>query len=565
MPAIRRVIVGILAVLLPAVAAQWGGAGSDRPSEEETLQRAERAIHRPAGADAAGKPASADPSGSGRIRLKVIDAETGGPVFCRVNVVGSDGNYYEPADNPLAPWSLHRQGNRDGKGPFRYYGWFFYSDGTCEVAVPPGRARIEVWKGFEYAPAVAHAEVGAGDSANVRVKLRRAVDMAGRGWHSGDTHIHMNRRDDADDERVLDLAAAEDIRFAHILCMNDTRTYSPSMDSQTWPQRFRLGKKSVRFRGEYGIASGQEYRCNTFGHICLVGASGLVQGDGEQTDPNNWPVFGRVADETHDLGGYAIHAHGGYAKEIYADAVRGVTDGVELLQFAVYRGISLEGWYHMLNAGFRLPAVAASDYPYCRALGDCRTYVDLGDAEPTFAAWDEAVAAGRSFLTTGPLLELTVEGKRPGTTLERPAGQRKLTVRVRLNSPVAPVEEVRLIEAGRLRARRRLTGDDRTGPVTWTTELPVSQSTWVAARAVSGGLGGREDVEAHTNPVYVKLGGESTPRPESLRWLLQRLEERIAYHAGRDFPEKQRVLAYFRESRRILRRRLQAATENRSQ
>ena len=49
--------------------------------------------------------------------------------------------------------------------------------------------------------------------------------------------------------------------------------------------------------------------------------------------------------------------------------------GVELLQFGIYRGIGLEGWYHVLNAGFRFPVIAACDYPACRKLGDCRTYV----------------------------------------------------------------------------------------------------------------------------------------------------------------------------------------------
>ncbi len=239
----------------------------------------------------------------------------------------------------------------------------------------------------------------------MKLAVERVVDPSSRGWYSGDTHIHLDRRNDGDDVRCLDLAAAEDIRFAHILCMNDPRTYQPVMEQQIHHQMQGLGKKSERRRGIYHIASGQEYRANTYGHICLVGGSRLVEADGLKTDPNNWPPFGLVADELHGIGGFAFHAHGGYGKEIYADVPLRATDGVELLQFAEYRDFGLEGWYHVLNAGYRFPAVGACDYPYCRALGDCRTYVHI-DGEASFEKWNRGAAEGRSFFTTGPILRI---------------------------------------------------------------------------------------------------------------------------------------------------------------
>ena len=67
-----------------------------------------------------------------------------------------------------------------------------------------------------------------------------------------------------------------------------------------------------------------------------------------QLDPNLGPVFGKIGAETRARGGYAFHAHGGYALEIWADLVQRATNGVELLQFGIYRGIGLEGWYHVL-------------------------------------------------------------------------------------------------------------------------------------------------------------------------------------------------------------------------
>ena len=78
-----------------------------------------------------------------------------------------------------------------------------------------------------------------------------------------------------------------------------------------------------------------------------------------------------------DWGASAIYAHGGYAQAIYSDFVQRNIDAVELLQFGVYRGIELDDWYRILNIGYRFPCVGASDYPACRTLGDCRTYVYL--------------------------------------------------------------------------------------------------------------------------------------------------------------------------------------------
>ena len=41
-----------------------------------------------------------------RLNVTIVDAATGKPTLCRVNVVGADGNYYQPQDNPLAAYSL---------------------------------------------------------------------------------------------------------------------------------------------------------------------------------------------------------------------------------------------------------------------------------------------------------------------------------------------------------------------------------------------------------------------------------------------------------------------------
>ena len=62
---------------------------------------------------------------TGRLRMIIRDRATGRPTACRLNIVGPDGNFYQPAPNPLTPYSLTGQwpqtgkGNREGKAPIR--------------------------------------------------------------------------------------------------------------------------------------------------------------------------------------------------------------------------------------------------------------------------------------------------------------------------------------------------------------------------------------------------------------------------------------------------------------
>jgi hypothetical protein len=263
-------------------------------------------------------------------------------------------------------------------------------------------------------------------------------------------------------------------------------------------------------------------------------------------------VFGLVGLETRKLGGYSFHAHGGYSQEILADFAQRVTDGVELLQFAEYRGIALEGWYRMLSIGYRFPAVGASDYPYCRAFGDCRTYV-YSPQRPDSAEWARRAAGGHSFFTTGPLLLLDVDGQAPGEAITVDGdGPRRVTARARVRSEVAPVTSVELIVNGRvvetLAAPAAATGE-------WLElqrALSLDESSWIAARARSSSASGQPDAEAHTNPVYIYFGGKAPYREADLDWLVARLDERSKELAARRFPEQPMALEFFNKSRREL-------------
>src|SRR5262245_22783337 len=412
--------------------------GAAAPSEGEAY------FFTPAGFAREGMPATATGKDIGAVRILVGDRDTGRPTCCRVNVVGPDGNFYRPETNHLTPYALTGEwpkagawGNRPEKAPYRYVGRFFYNWGDATVAVPAGAVRVEVWKGLEYTPLNVSTQVAAGETRDVRLTLARAVPMEEHGYYSGDPHLHFRRESERDEETILDLLEAEDIRVGCVLGYNEPAgPYTGLMDKQAAPQRRGLGRQSLRQRGGHGILSGQEYRSTTYGHLNLYLRDGLLF-PGQNQNANNWPVYGEVGRETLARGGIAIPAHGGYAQEIYADVAQGAVSAVELLQFGVYRGIGLEDWYHILNSGYRFPCVGGSDYPACRTLGDCRTYVEGprgAHATPlALPEWLQAAGQGRSFVTTGPLLLLEVDGEKPGAVVNKKGvGAQTVTARVRV-------------------------------------------------------------------------------------------------------------------------------------
>ena len=521
-------------------------------SEDEGL------IFTPAGFHQPGEARTARGTNVGTLVITVRDGVTERRTPCRINVVGPDGHYYEPTRNHLkrhsltGVWPKSGWGNRPGKAPVRYLGRYFYhATQAAVVEVPAGAVRVEVWKGFEYTPVTLKTSVAAGQFRQVSVKLQKNASVTESGYWSGDPHIHIQRFNDFDDRRIFDLLEAEDIRFGSVLAYNNPAgMYYGFMKRMEAPQMRGLGRRSIKSRGDYWILSGEEYRSSTYGHLNLFLVDDLIL-PGSEHNANNWPPYGHVVDKARESGGIAFYAHGGYAQAVYADVAQGKIDGVELLQFGVYRGIGLDDWYHMLNAGFRVPINGAADYPACRKLGDCKTYV-YSEKEPDPQAWLRGMAEGRSFVTSGPMLLLQVDGKRPGARIEK-KGPHTAKVRIRVRSEVAPVTNVRLIVNGQVFQELKI--PKTAGRGNWIElerEIKLEKSAWIAARAFSQSKTGSPDAESHTNPVYVYLVGKAPYDVASLDAFVAKVDRQIDIHQKRKFDQRKEVLAYFQRSRDIL-------------
>src|SRR5207247_941116 len=126
------------------------------------------------------------------------------------------------------------------------------------------------------------------------------------------------------------------------------------------------------------------------------------------------------ADACHEQGGTVVLPHFPNPNGEPATLVAtGRIDAVEMIREQAYNHLE---YYRYLNAGYRMPLVGGTDKMTSSCpVGMVRTYVAIPKDEPfTFASWCRHLKAGRTFLTSGPLLEMTVDGKPIGTTLELP-------------------------------------------------------------------------------------------------------------------------------------------------
>jgi hypothetical protein len=323
---------------------------------------------------------------------------------------------------------------------------------------------------------------------------------------------------------------------------------------------------------------GQEYRPPFYGHIAIFNLQKHLispfvtgyEGTGvESLYPSNTDIL-RYAKEQGGIGSY-VHPYSGVrdplettlgtAKSLPVDVALGAVSYHEL--WSQNAGDApLMVWYRLLNAGFRVPVTGGEDsisnLHDIELVGAVRGYFHLGSQPLTWDNWMQAMLAGRGFVTNGPLIEFTVNGRMPGEELPLAAG-REVTIKATVNSP-APLERVEVIRNGEVLQSYPLKGARHFG-LGFNT-AGVTTSGWYSVRAI--GAPRTFPVEntrpqAQTNPVYVIVDGQPIRDRAAaeyfVRWV-DRLTEMASAHPGwRSEKEKAHVLGQFAEARAMYQER----------
>jgi hypothetical protein len=140
--------------------------------------------------------------------------------------------------------------------------------------------------------------------------------------------------------------------------------------------------------------------------------------------------------------------------------------------------------------------------PWGGTIGEVRVYAQAGTGAFEADRWFDAVRRGRTFVTDGPMLELSVDGALPGDQIDART-DKPLRVKARVwGDPGASMpSRLEIIRNGEAIKTVEPTGP---GQAELKLELDVgpAHGFWIAARAE-----GADGSRAHTTPVYVVRPG----------------------------------------------------------
>lgn len=478
---------------------------------------------------------------TGTLRLSVKDAVTGKPTIARISLKEDNGRYHSP------PGSLHR--SLRGRN-------HFYCDRTAELIVPAGTYRLAAFRGPEYKVASREINVRAGQTQEIAVELERWVHMSKDHWYSGELHIHANYGYGSwfnTPQTMRQQCAGEDLNVCNFMVAN-------SDADVVFDRPFFRGGPDPLSTEETILYWNQEFRSTLWGHMTLINLQQLVEplftGFAGTTNPHDLPSNADIADRAHWQKGLVNYTHVSQgqdwlktpyaAKSIPIDVALGAIDTLDINNFWA---ASVPLWYRLLNCGFRVPATAGTDVFLnridSRLPGGDRVYVHL-DGPLTYPSWIDGLKNGRSFVTNGPMLTFTVNGKEPGAVL---AVGPKPRLRVKaMARALFPLSSAELVHNGQVIATAKLAEDGLTA--TLDQDVTLERGGWLAFRADGRGTmdTALPSLSAHSNPVYVEVNGLGYRSAEDARAFQKWIDEfEILLRTRNRFPtEKLRNQAYDR-------------------
>jgi hypothetical protein len=394
------------------------------------------------------------------------------------------------------------------------------------------------------------AEIRAGETSRQQVTLRRWVDMSHEGWYSSDMHVHFGH----DSVAILQqLVLADDLNLLPVFTYWYSRLEKMRPAWPHWPQGAvitvdathlitldnieveRIGGEPFHSLGApfffnmtlplYVENGSYAYPCNTMLQRAAKSASPSCVIDTDK------PLWGEnVVGVALGLFDVVQICHNHYHRRQNLKIGWGMIGALEENELDLARRKdelllrSTEIYYRWLNCGFRLGVSGGSAMGVMPVpLGYNRTYAHLED-DLTPAKYWQAVRAGRTFATSGPMLTMTVNDSAIGSTLQfAKTMQVELTVAATVRS-AEKLSALEIIANGVVVKREDLSAllPDPSFAKKTVAVIAPDQSGWVAARVLYHSAQGHLRL-AHTSPVYFVVDGQPIVSEQAaeymLRWL----------------------------------------------
>ncbi|HUG81555.1 MAG TPA: CehA/McbA family metallohydrolase [Bryobacterales bacterium] len=391
--------------------------------------------------------------------------------------------------------------------------------------------RLEAYHGMFFEPAEVEFTLQAGEAKTITMDLKPIAPGRQERWLAADDHIHLMRAKE-DDDIFLKWLRAEDLAVGNFLELQR---------QQHAALQYAYGPKGEARAKGHSIRSGHETRSRFYGHTIVLGPNEMIRplsiGHMYANEPAAYPfpaVFFEQGKAAGGLAGFA-HFYGSQPNStLIMDLARKTLDFVELFQFGV---LHTQSWYELLNAGFRVVGLAGSDFPanlrpedwprIFPLLGPERALVKAEPGASAYDAWQQGVRQGAVLVSNGPLLEFAVNGKSSGATSSWTGGAETLKGEASVVFH-RPIEKLEIVVNGRVVAAK--VGDAKQTELKLPFEVPVSESSWIAARASALHRKGEFEIWAHANPAYFLKDGKPVYVEADRKAVRERWEKEAAYY-----------------------------------
>lgn len=482
------------------------------------------------------------------ISVQVVDEASKVPIAARVYVRSEAGQwYFAEAGGPESRVMRYEKQNWINANSQEFH--------TCVSAhpfrlrLPPGKYTLTVERGKEYSTASHELTVDeSSDEKAMELPLKRWINMAEKGWYSGDTHVHRPV------SQIAVPMLADDVNVALPMTYWTTRSNRSAADGDRtdrgdaalparlievdqshviWPKNTEWEIFSVEGKNHtLGALFALNHR--TAFPVSIPPIKPIIdQVDKENAlldmDKHDWPfamvlpamlgnrVLFELANNHNWRTEFAFTKWttpaAAWMNPKNAQTVSD-NDGVpgggerEWLEYMHHT------YWCLLNAGYKLaPTAGTATGVHPVPMGYGRVYVNV-PGPFHYGQWIEGLRAGRSFVTTGPMLLVERTGNR---------------VQAQVLTD-GTIEEVQWIVNGEIRKQPLLAASPTSGArveFKLEKEFNFDETSWVAVRVWQRTSDGRLQF-AHSAPQWFEVAGKPIrPTEAQQQFLIRRMEQEL--------------------------------------
>jgi glycerophosphoryl diester phosphodiesterase len=491
------------------------------------------------------------------LRGRIIDADSGQLLPARFYIQSDKGDWYFPKSAaPDGSAVEYRKQRPSGSSEMHTT----LSAHPFSVKLPPGRYDITAERGKEYLTFEKTVDV-ANQPVELTIPLKRWINLAERGWYSGDTHTHR-----AIDE-LPNIILAEDLNVALPLTYWVTKSdIAPIQGDRATgddvkPELISVDKSHVIYplNTEYEIFSvkqkpGQPHTLGAvfvLGHkqpfdlgvppVAPVAAEARRQGALLDLDKHSWPWSLMIVPVMNvDLfelsNNHVWRTQFGFPRwtiDMLPPDMQVETNAEGFTEWG-WIDFGFKTYYSLLDCGFRMrPSGGTASGVHPVPLGFGRVYVQLPDGF-SYDKWMQGLDAGRSFVSTGPMLFVEVNGQPPGSTLKVSGKSASCRVTGSTESP-NPIDRIEIVSNGSIVTSvdgHSIQTDGGGYRQAIDEQVTLKTSGWIVVRVFEKRPDGRVRF-AHSSPVHVEIPGRPLrPRREEVRWIVDQIQREIARNDG---------------------------------